>query len=288
LTIDHDAIVAARFDETESRFKADVAGEDVRLRAVLAAMGPLEGRLVLDLGCGKGRFASHLKDAGARVIGLDLSAAMLAGATGLHRVKASARRLPFADRTFDAVVAIEVLEHVGAVDPVLGEARRVLKPGGRLAIVDKNAGALDARRPWLPSLLVKWIDERRGLWMYPSGGPVRERWFWPRTLARKLGRDFEGVRVTFLLRPEEAGRRVFRAVPATRLMTLWSGNVPDSPLELQPNLRGEAGATSPPSFRRMGSVQGCPNGRTKITPDGSDRLRVHSRRGGGGRSWSMR
>ncbi len=221
----HDAIVAARFDQTASRFKAEVATEDVRLRSVLTALGPLDGSLILDLGCGKGRFASHLIDGGARVVGLDLSSAMLAKARGLDRVKASARRLPFADATFDAVVAIEVLEHVGAIDRVIDEARRVLKPGGRLAIVDKNAGSLNAKRPWLPSLAVKWIDERRGLWMYPSGGPVSERWFWPRRLAKRLGRDFESIRVEFLLRPEEAGHRVFRALPQARLMTLWSARV---------------------------------------------------------------
>ncbi len=226
MTIQHDAFVAARFDESEGRFKAEVASDDVRVRAVIESLGPLEGRRVLDLGCGKGRFAGHLKDAGAEVFGLDLSAAMLAGAIGLPRVRASARRLPFADGTFDAVVAVEVLEHVGAVDAVLVEARRVLKPGGRLAIVDKNAGALDAKRPWLPSLVVKWIDERRGLWMYPVGGPVRERWFWPWSLRRRLLRDFEGVRVAHLLRPHEAGRRLFRVLPAARLMTLWSARVP--------------------------------------------------------------
>ena len=227
--VEHDSIVAARFDESVARFKAEVSPEDVRLRAVLEALGPLEGRRVLDLGCGKGRFAAHLRERGAEVIGLDLSAAMLSGAIGLHRVRASARRLPFADSTFHAVVAIEVLEHVGAVESVLEEARRVLELGGRLVIVDKNLGALDARRPWLPSGLVKWIDERRGLWMYPAGGPVRERWFWPRALQRRLRRDFVEVRVEFLLRPEEAGREVFRSIPSARLMTLWSARVPEIP-----------------------------------------------------------
>jgi SAM-dependent methyltransferase len=109
---------------------------------------------------------------------------------------------------------------------VIDELRRVLKPGGRLVIVDKNASALNAHRPWLPALVVKWIDERRGLWMYPSGGQVRERWFRPSSLALRLARDFDSVRVDFLLRPEEAGSWVFRKWPRTRLMTLWSARVP--------------------------------------------------------------
>lgn len=288
MTTSHDAHVAARFDESEARFKAEVGSDDVRLRAVLESLGPLEGRRVLDLGCGKGRFASHLKRTGAEVIGLDLSAAMLASAKGLDRVRASSKRLPFADGTFDAVVAIEVLEHVGEVGPALDEARRVLGPGGRLAIVDKNAGAFDARRPWLPSLLVKWVDERRGLWMYPVGGPVRERWFAPRRFKSRLRRDFEDVRVSFLLRPEEAARLVFRAVPAARLMVLWSGKVPESRPGLQPDLRRTTGATSPRPPRGLGSTAGCPSPRTSIASNGSDLPLEDSPRRGGGGSWSTR
>jgi 2-polyprenyl-6-hydroxyphenyl methylase/3-demethylubiquinone-9 3-methyltransferase len=184
----------------------------------------LRGRRVLDLGCGKGRFARRLAEAGAIVVGIDLSAAMLAeaDAAGFGRVRGSARRLPFGVAAFDAVVAVEVFEHLAAIDAVLGEVRRVLRPGGIVAIVDKNAGALSAERPWLPSALVKRIDERRGLWMYPAGGPVRERWFWPRRLQRRLGRWFEEVRVTHLLSPREAERRLFRWVPRARLLTLWT------------------------------------------------------------------
>ncbi|WP_435016459.1 class I SAM-dependent methyltransferase [Tundrisphaera sp. TA3] len=227
MTILHDAEVGTRFDIHAARFKAAVAPDDVRLRAVTRALGPLAGRLILDLGCGKGRFAAHLRDQGANVVGVDLSAAMLAEASGFPRARASARRLPFAAGTFDGIAAVEVLEHVGDVGPVLAEIRRVLRPGGRLAIVDKNAGALDARRPWLPSSLVKRIDERRGLWMYPADGPVRERWFWPGGLRRELRETgFRDVRVSHLLRPEEARRRIFRAVPTARLWTLWAARTP--------------------------------------------------------------
>jgi 2-polyprenyl-6-hydroxyphenyl methylase/3-demethylubiquinone-9 3-methyltransferase len=223
---EHEAEVAARFDLLHHRFKAGVGREDVRLDAVRACLGRVDGRRVLDLGCGKGRFAAPLAAAGAEVVGLDRSAAMLAGGAGLDRVRGSARRLPFAGGTFDAAVAIEVFEHLAAVDEVLLELRRVLRPGGIVAIVDKNAGSWNARRPWLPNLAIKWIDERRGLWMYPRGGPVRERWFWPRAFADRIRRVFGEVRVSHLLSPGEADHPLFRRVPGSRLLTLWSARVP--------------------------------------------------------------
>src|SRR5207245_8170376 len=106
-----------------------------------------------------------------------------------------------AGATVDAAIAVEVFAHLAAIDEVLGEVRRVLRRGGIVAIVDKNAGSWNARRPWLPNLAVKWIDERRGRWMYPAGGPVRERWFWPRGFADRLRRHFGEVRVSPLLSP---------------------------------------------------------------------------------------
>jgi 2-polyprenyl-6-hydroxyphenyl methylase/3-demethylubiquinone-9 3-methyltransferase len=214
--------VAERFDLLEGRFKGEIPPDDFRLRAVLDALGPLAGCRVLDLGCGKGRFGRYLAARGAAVVGIDLSQAMLRHACGLPRVRASGRRLPFPASCFDVVVALEVLEHVPAVEPVLEEIARVLRSGGRLAIVGKNASALDARRPWLPSLVLKWIDERRGFWMYPSGGPVRERWFWPGRMAGRLRRRFGPVRVTHLLTRREAARAVFRHCPGRRLYVLWT------------------------------------------------------------------
>ncbi len=224
----HEREVAHRFTALQGRFKASLAPDDYRLRGVLQALGAVAGRRILDLGCGKGRFARALWERGAEVVGVDLSAAMLAGAVGLPRVRASARRLPLASAAFDAVCAVEVFEHL---DPrsrslVCAEARRVLLPGGLLVIVDKNTGALDARRPWLPSVLVKRIDEYRGRWMYPAGGPVRERWFWPEAMRAELERTFQDVQIHHLLAPAEEKSWLFRRLPAVRLMALWSARVP--------------------------------------------------------------
>lgn len=224
LTAAHEREVYARFDVLEARFRADVGLSDVRLRSVRDALDGPDGRRILDLGCGKGRFAAYLRADGAEVVGLDLSAKMLGRAQGLDRVRGSALRLPFAASAFDGVAAVEVFEHLppDQLDNALIEIRRVLKPGGRLVIVDKHAGSLNASRPWLPALVVKWIDERRGLWMYPPGGPVREHWFWPESFRRRLGRHFGEARLEYLLSPDEAGRRVFRLVPRARRLVAWT------------------------------------------------------------------
>src|SRR4029077_242643 len=129
--------------------------DDSRLVGIMEGLRPLAGRRVLDLGCGKGRFARALGEQGARVVGLDVSAAMLeeAAGTGLDRVRGSARRLPFETASFDRVVAVEVFEHLApeALDGVCGEVWRVLRPGGIFVVVDKNVYSFSARRPWLPS-----------------------------------------------------------------------------------------------------------------------------------------
>lgn len=219
----HEAEVASRFDALHRRFKDALAPDDYRLAGVLDVLGPVAGMRILDLGCGKGRFARALRDRGAIVTGIDLSAAMLAEAGGIARVRGSARSLPFASGSFDAAIAVEMFEHLdpGSWPVAIAEARRVLSPRGTLAIVDKSLASLDARRPWLPAALVKAIDERRGLWMYPAGGPVRERWFWPRRLRKVLLKSFAEVRVVHLLSPAERRRALFRRVPAARLMALW-------------------------------------------------------------------
>jgi 2-polyprenyl-6-hydroxyphenyl methylase/3-demethylubiquinone-9 3-methyltransferase len=68
---------------------------------------------------------------------------------------------------------------------------------------------------------LKRIDERRGRWMYPPDGPVREHWFWPSTLRREMRRDFADVRIVHLMSPDEERHVLFRKLPAARLMALW-------------------------------------------------------------------
>jgi SAM-dependent methyltransferase len=225
---EHEAVVASRFDALHGRFKRDLGQDDPRLQGIVDAFTPLGGRRVLDLGCGKGRFSRALDERGAKVVGLDLSAAMLLGAADIDRVRASARRLPFGPASFDGVMAVEVFEHLApaSLDEVCREVRRVLRPGGTLVIVDKNACSWNAKRPWLPNVAVKWIDERRGLWMYSHREKVRERWFRAGKLRGRLGKWYSSIRVEYLLSPAELGRFPFERLPGTRLFVIWTAQAP--------------------------------------------------------------
>jgi len=91
---------------------------------------------VLDIGCGGGFLSNNLGSLGHRVTGLDASSDALAVArrydsTGSVRYQqGDALNLPYADCSFDAVCAMDFLEHVENPDRVIAEAQRVLKPSG--------------------------------------------------------------------------------------------------------------------------------------------------------------
>jgi SAM-dependent methyltransferase len=106
--------------------------------AIVALAGEVAGRRILDAGCGSGPLCADLRERGAVVTGIDASAAMLALArrrlgedAALHQVDLS-ERLPFADDTFDDIVASLVLHYLEDWGPTLAEMHRVLRPGGRL------------------------------------------------------------------------------------------------------------------------------------------------------------
>lgn len=108
------------------------------------------GERVLDLGCGTGDLAAEASQQGARVVGVDLSAGMLAeakrrGLPGVSLVRGDALRLPLADGSCDAAVSGFALRNLTSIAPALAECARVLRPGGRLALLEVDT----PRSPWL-------------------------------------------------------------------------------------------------------------------------------------------
>lgn len=104
------------------------------LRTVL---GGAPGHLLLEVGGGTGNYSASLRAEGWRPVVLDVSAEMLSRAApkGLPVLLGDATRLPASPRSFDAVTLISVLHLITDWRAALAEARRVLRPGGRLAIM---------------------------------------------------------------------------------------------------------------------------------------------------------
>ena len=108
------------------------------------------GERVLDMGCGAGRHAFALYRRGADVVALDLDEAELKDVAGMFAameqegeapdgasataLRGSAYALPFADASFDRVIAAEELEHLPQDQQAMAELFRVLKPGGLIAV----------------------------------------------------------------------------------------------------------------------------------------------------------
>ena len=118
-----------------------------RLRT-LAALGLIDGESVLDVGCGTGLLfeqEARLVGGGGRAEGIDASDDMLALARSrceslpqANLQQGSATQLPFDDASFDALSCTQVLLYVDDLQAALDEFYRVLKPGGRIAIIETD------------------------------------------------------------------------------------------------------------------------------------------------------
>jgi arsenite methyltransferase len=159
------------FDEKQARrvesayMTPDVIEQRRATRALLALQ---PGETVLDIGSGPGfmadEMAAEVGPDGA-VHGVDPSEAMLAIArrreTRVDYAIGDAVSLPYADETFDAAIATQVYEYVPDMPAALAEARRVLRPGGRLLILDTDWDAVvwhSTDRDRMLRVLEKWND----------------------------------------------------------------------------------------------------------------------------------
>src|SRR5262249_61435400 len=130
---------ASRDDE---HFPSAIEPRIYHVKLIREHLGDVRGKRVLDVGCGKGRFARLFSELerSAEIWGLDISEEMLRYVpAGIHTRAGSMTALPFEDCWFDAAYATESLEHAVEIDVAVGEICRVVKTGGRIAIIDKNA-----------------------------------------------------------------------------------------------------------------------------------------------------
>ena len=122
--LDHDQV---RESDANFRWKTALKPEE------------LKGKLVLDVGCGMGRFAEVATSWGARVVGIDLSAAAEVAAKNLAdrdfvAMQADVFALPFAPESFDIIYSVGVLHHTPDCEAAVKALDKYLKPGGILAV----------------------------------------------------------------------------------------------------------------------------------------------------------
>ncbi|MEM6740181.1 MAG: bifunctional 2-polyprenyl-6-hydroxyphenol methylase/3-demethylubiquinol 3-O-methyltransferase UbiG [Pseudomonadota bacterium] len=189
-------------------------------------------KAVLDLGCAGGFMAEALHDRGAQVTGIDPAADAIAAArTHAEETGRSIRyevgvgeALPFGDASFDAVVCVDVLEHVADLARVLAEVRRVLRPGGWFLFDTIN-------RTRLARFAVITMAEDV-LRLLPKGTHDPTLFITPHELRRGL--EAEGFHVKRLtgLGPRGISRRgdpTFGALPFTGILYMGAAQAPEAP-----------------------------------------------------------
>lgn len=157
-----------------------------RLQAFDRIAGDWRSKRVLDLGCGGGFMAEALAERGALVTGIDPAAGAIAIAWKHAEARGLAigysvgtgESLAFADRSFDIVVSVDVLEHVADLDRVIAEIARVLKPGGLFLFDTIN------RNRFATTVMITFAEDI--LKLLPPGTHDPDRFIRPEELRRKL------------------------------------------------------------------------------------------------------
>ena len=176
LTADLQQRIRRSFEESaadEEHFPSTIDPRILHVRVILETFGDLAGKRVLDAGCGKGRFARVLlgEHPTARIHAMDIALAMLRHvAPPLAPCAGSLTALPYATGAFDALYATESLEHAVDIEGAVAELCRVVKPGGRIVVIDKN------KDHWGRLETPEW-----------------ERWFGQRELETMLGKHCRRV-----------------------------------------------------------------------------------------------
>jgi ubiquinone/menaquinone biosynthesis C-methylase UbiE len=126
----------------EENFPTTIDPRIYHVQLILDYFGDLNAKRVLDAGCGKGRFARVLNERypAAGITGLDLAEAMLHSVpAAVSPCAGSLTALPFKAGAFDFAYATESLEHAVDIEGAVAELCRVVRPRGRIVIIDKNA-----------------------------------------------------------------------------------------------------------------------------------------------------
>ena len=157
-----------RFQRSQlDSYTGTTISRDRLARCLGGSLEVVQGKVVLEAGCGAGRFTEVMLDAGARVVATDLSSAVEANysncgtSRGYFVCQADIRELPVAPRSFDVVVCLGVVQHTPQPEETIAALAGYVKPGGLLAIdhYSRDYPATLSRR-LVRSLLLRMSPER--------------------------------------------------------------------------------------------------------------------------------
>jgi ubiquinone/menaquinone biosynthesis C-methylase UbiE/DNA-binding transcriptional ArsR family regulator len=156
------------------RLRAELFGADLE-RRFLGALLPRD-TTVLDLGCGTGRLAQAISPFVERVVAIDSSLEMVQAAEArlallpnVQVQRAQMHELPLADRSVDLVLLVLVLHYVSSPAVALQEAARVLRPGGKLLLVDMQPHSNDEYRTSMGQLWLGFAPAQLTTWLLEAG-----------------------------------------------------------------------------------------------------------------------
>ena len=179
-----DSVLSARRARSEAFFagaatewdttRATLYGNRADLGALLALLDPTW--TVGDLGCGTGTITAAIAPHVKFVHAIDASPAMLASARerlmGVPNVRLSSgalESLPLDDASLDVAIMLLVLHHVAEPSRALSEVQRVLKPGGRLLVIDMRAHAHEEYRQQMGHVWLGFDEHALHAWLEPAG-----------------------------------------------------------------------------------------------------------------------
>jgi len=134
--------IKASFNKNFDIFPKAIDINDGRIQEIISFFGNLNGKKIIDIGCGKGRFIKELKFLfpKAKFYGIDISEKMLhfCDCKEANFSVNNILNINYPERFFDYVYCVETLEHAIRIEKAIEEMVRILKPGGKIIIIDKN------------------------------------------------------------------------------------------------------------------------------------------------------
>jgi SAM-dependent methyltransferase len=178
---------------------------------IVTTLGSPKDLRILDFGFGDGRFFGYFSERypAEQIFGVEASKIRLdrAKALGWKNVSLFDGRLPFGDETFDFVNMVEVIEHIPAreIESILGEIRRVMRPGGTILVTTPNY-PIKRVYDWLDAILARKYSR-------VFDDPTHVCRYSVASLKARLGRHFRDLKVV----PYKTGR-FYRRVESDFLM----------------------------------------------------------------------